>query len=150
MLPVGFKPESLNSPVFSYPYAQTREALETLRKAEKWDECHGLKMQYISPATGDYATPTMAAFLQLLPAGFDGAPYRTTESSIYCVVEGQGRTTIGDQIIEWRPRDLFVIPGWHGHRHEADQDAVLFSVSDQPMQTKLGLWREERPGDPAA
>ncbi|MDA0652485.1 MAG: gentisate 1,2-dioxygenase, partial [Proteobacteria bacterium] len=44
----------------------------------------------------------------------------------------------------------FVIPGWHGHRHAADEDAVLFSVSDQPMQTKLGLWRDERPGDPTA
>jgi gentisate 1,2-dioxygenase len=150
LLPVGYRSDSLISPVFSYPYVQTREALEAMRKADKWDDCHGLKMQYINPATGDYAIPTMAAFLQLLPAGFDGAPYRTTETTIYSVVEGRGRTIIDDQTMEWGPRDLFVIPGWRSCRHQADEDAVLFSVSDQPMQTKLGLWREERPGDPGA
>ena len=150
LLPVSYQSESLNSPMLSYPYAETRAALEALREADKWDDCHGLKMQYINPATGDHATPTMAAFLQLLPAGFEGVLHRTTESTIYCVVEGHGRTIIDDQTMEWGPRDLIVIPGWQGYRHEAVGEAVLFSVSDQPMQTKLGLWREERPGDPAA
>ena len=149
LLPVGYQPESLNSPVFNYPYTQAREALETLRRADKWDDCHGLKMQYINPATGDHATPTMAAFLQLLPAEFAGKLYRTTESAIFSVVEGQGKTIVNDQTIEWGPRDHFVVPGWQCYRHEATDDAVLFSVSDQPMQTKFGLWREERLDDPA-
>jgi gentisate 1,2-dioxygenase len=144
LLPVGYQSDSLNSPVFSYPYAQTRAALEALRAAGEWDACHGLKMQYINPVTGDHATPTMAAFLQLLPGGFRGGSYRTTESAILSVVEGRGRTIIGDRTIEWGPRDLIAIPGWRGYRHQADEDAVLFSVSDQPMQTKFGLWREER------
>ena len=147
MLPVGFKPENLNSPVFNYPYARSREALEAMRKAERWDPCDGLKMQYSNPTTGDHAIPTMGAFMQLLPKGFDGAPLRTTESAIYCVVEGRGKTVVEDQTIEWGPRDLFVIPGWRSHRHQASEDAILFSVSDRPMQTKFGLWREERPGE---
>ncbi|MDC0033083.1 gentisate 1,2-dioxygenase [Alphaproteobacteria bacterium] len=150
LLPIHYHSNRLNSPVFSYPYAQTKTALETLRKVDQWDNCHGLKMRYSNPTTGDHATPTMAAFLQVLPGGFDGGLYQTTESTVYCVVEGQGRSVINDQTIEWGPRDLFVIPGWHPYRHAADEDAVLFSVSDQPMQTKFGLWREEQLGDPAA
>ena len=35
-------------------------------------------------------------------------------------------------------------PGWRRHRHEASEDAVLFSVTERPVQQKLGLWREER------
>lgn len=145
MLPVGYRAESLNSPVFNYPYARTRAALEAMRKADQWDPCHGLKMQYANPTTGDHAIPTMGAFMQLLPAGFGGADYRTTESMIYSVVEGHGTTVIDGQVIEWGPRDLFVIPGWRTYRHKASEDAILFSVSDKPMQTKFGLWREERP-----
>jgi gentisate 1,2-dioxygenase len=28
--------------------------------------------------------------------------------------------------------------------HQADEEAVLFSYSDRPVQEKLGLWREQR------
>ena len=83
MLPVDFKPQSGASPIFNYPYVRTREALHTMMRQEAWDPCHGLKMRYINPATGDHATPTMAAHLQLLPRGFIGAEYRATESAIF-------------------------------------------------------------------
>ena len=36
--------------------------------------------------------PTIAAFLQLVPAEFDGKPYRSTDGTVYCVVEGRGRS----------------------------------------------------------
>src|SRR5436305_11789897 len=46
LLPIDHKPGGGSSPVFSYPYARTREALERLRRANAWDPCHGLKMRY--------------------------------------------------------------------------------------------------------
>jgi gentisate 1,2-dioxygenase len=144
MLPMGYQPVDPASPVFSYPYAQTRAALEVMRRSDQWDPCHGLKMQYVNPATGDHATPTMAAFLQLLPNRFAGADYRSTEGAVYCVVEGAGRTVIDGVALDWGPHDVFVVPGWRRHRHEASEDAVLFSVTERPVQQKLGLWREER------
>ena len=63
---------------------------------------------------------------------------------MYVAVEGKGRTIVGDTAIEWKPRDVFVVPGWHRHRHLAAKESVLFSFSDRPVQEKLGLWREER------
>jgi gentisate 1,2-dioxygenase len=36
------------------------------------------------------------------------------------------------------------VPSWHGFTLSADEDAVLFSFSDRPVQEVLGLWREER------
>ncbi len=144
LLPVDYRPESPTSPVFSYPYDRTRGALELMRRAEEWDPCHGLKLKYANPATGDHAMATMATFMQLLPAGFDGQPYRSTDGAVFSVVEGRGRTTVGDTVLEWGPKDSFVVPGWHEHRHQATEEAVLFSFSDRGVQEKLGLWREAR------
>ena len=87
--------------------------------------------------------PTIAAFLQLLPREFDGEPYRSTDGTVYCVVEGRGRSTVGDQDFEWGARDVFVVPSWCSVAHRAYDDAVLFSFSDRPVQKAMGLWREE-------
>jgi gentisate 1,2-dioxygenase len=145
LLPVEYEPQSLTTPVFAYPYVRSRGALEALRRSGPLHACHGLKLQYTNPATGGYPMPTIAAFRQLLPAGFKGEPYRCTDGTIYCVVEGHGRSTAGEQRFEWGPRDVFVVPSWYSVAHEADDDAVLFSFSDRPVQKAMGLWREEAP-----
>jgi gentisate 1,2-dioxygenase len=145
LLPLEYEARSLTTPVFSYPYARSREALEALRRMGPWHACHGLKLQYANPASGGYPMPTIAAFLQLLPKGFEGAHYRSTDGAVYCVVEGRGSSTIGDEVFEWGPRDIFVVPSWCKVSHRAFQDAVLFSFSDRPVQKAMGLWREQAP-----
>ena len=143
MLPIEYTPSSPSSPAFTYPYSRSRPALEQLSRHGSIDRCHGVKMQYVNPATGGYPLPTIAAFLQLLPKGFAGKAYRSTDSTIYHVVEGRGRSRIGSQTFEWGPRDIFVVPSWQPVSHEASEDAVLFSASDRAAQKALGLWREE-------
>lgn len=142
--PVNDRHGALTSPVFNYPYVRTREALETMRRRNEWDPCHGLKMQYVNPVTGGWAMPTIGSFMQLLPKGFNGAKYRSTDGTVFTVVEGRGTTRVGDQVFQWGPHDIFVVPGWTWHSHEASEDAVVFSFSDRPVHDKLGLWREER------
>jgi gentisate 1,2-dioxygenase len=142
LLPVDHVPSSKTTPIFSYPYARTREALEQMRRNDRWHPCHGVKMQYINPSTGGPAMPTIGAFIQLLPRGFDGRRYRSTDGTVYCVVEGRGRTRIGDSVFDWQPKDVFVVPSWSPVSHETYEDSVLFSFSDRPMQQALGLWRE--------
>jgi gentisate 1,2-dioxygenase len=145
MLPVDYSPSRPSSPIFNYPYSRSREALEQLQRNSAPHASHGIKMRFVNPATGGYTMPTIGAFMQLLPAGFSGAAYRQTDATIYVVVEGEGSTRIGDQVYEWRPRDIFVIPSWAPVSHEATKDAVLFSLSDRPAQQALGLWREQVP-----
>jgi gentisate 1,2-dioxygenase len=65
---------------------------------------------------------------------------------VLVAVEGTGETIVGDTVFRWKPRDVFVVPSWHTHRHHPDGEAVLFSFSDRPVQEKLGLWREARGG----
>jgi gentisate 1,2-dioxygenase len=145
MLPVDFTPARPSSPLFTYPYARTRDALDRLYRSGPVHQCHGVKMRYVNPATGSYTMPTMGAFMQLLPAGFRGAAYRQTDATVYCGVEGRGRTRVGETTFQWGPRDIFVAPSWVPVAHEADEESVLFSMSDRPAQQALGLWREQVP-----
>jgi len=125
-------------------YAETRRALEQMKLQQEWDPCHGLKLRYTNPVTGDFAMPTMGTFIQLLPKGFSSTRYRSTDATVFVPIEGKGRSKIGDEIFEWGPRDIFVVPSWRFVTHEVAEDAVLFSYSDRPIQQKLDLWREDR------
>jgi len=147
MLPVDWKPAFKSSPIFNYPYSRSRETLATLARNGAPDVCHGYKVRYINPATGGYALPTIGTFIQLLPSGFNSAPYRCTDSTIYIVVEGKGETHIGDMTLRWKPRDVFVVPSWTSHTHHARAESILFSASDRPVQETFGLWREARASD---
>lgn len=144
LVPVDFRPRDAVSAIFWYPYARTREALEKMRQLDEWDSAEGLRLQFIDPTTGQSPIRTMGAFMQMLPAGFSGSGIRSTDGTVYCVVEGSGRIVIGD--VEWQvdPLDVFVIPSWTWHRFVAATDMVLFSFSDRPLQKQLGFWREQR------
>lgn len=144
LLPVDWQPVVKTSPVFNYPYVRSRESLAVLRSNEDPDPCHGHKLRYVNPASGDFAMPTIAAFIQLLPKGFATRPYRSTDGTVYVAVEGAGESRVGDQVLRWQPHDVFVVPSWARVSHRAEDEAVLFSYSDRPVQEKLGLFREQR------
>lgn len=141
--PVEYQPTSKTSPLFWYPYDRTREALETLSRHDDPHDRWGFKLQYTNPVTGGWAIPTIGSWMQLMPKGFKGKPYRSTDSTVYVAVEGSGRCVIGDQVLEFGPKDVLVCPSWMPYRFEIDDsDAVLFSYSDRPVQQALDLWRE--------
>lgn len=144
LAPVDWQPATQSSPIFNYPYARTLESLEALAQTDAPDACHGHKLRYVNPATGGHVTPTMAAFMQLLPAGFASQPYKSTDGSVFSVVEGKGESIIGGKRFRWKARDVFVVPSWTEITHRAEGRAVLFSFSDRSAQEKLGLWREQR------
>ncbi len=141
-------PFGATSPIFSYPYARSREALHSLEKQSPVDAWDGFKLRYVNPATGGSPMPTMATFMQRLPAGFEGKPWRQTDGAVFSVVEGTGSVHIthGDeeQFFEFGPRDHFVIPSWHTARLFSAGGCVLFSFSDRPVHAALGIHKEER------
>ena len=149
MLPVRYDaPFGQTSPIFSYPYDRTREALHTLERQAPVDGWDGVKLRYVNPATGGSPMPTMATFMQRLPAGFSGKPWRQTDGTVFSVVEGHGSVSIDQggqaQVIEFGPRDHFVIPSWHTASLRSAEGCVLFSFSDRPVHQALGIHREER------
>ncbi|NQW94649.1 MAG: gentisate 1,2-dioxygenase [Polaromonas sp.] len=149
MLPVRHvSPFGQTSPIFSYPYDRTSEALHNLEAHEEVDAWDGVKLRYVNPATGGSPMPTMATFMQRLPAGFAGRPYRQTDGAVFSVVDGHGSVSIehnGNTVVyQFGPRDHFVIPSWHTAQLHSQQGCVLFSFSDRPVHQALGIHREER------
>ncbi|MBA3774738.1 MAG: gentisate 1,2-dioxygenase [Ramlibacter sp.] len=141
-------PFGATSPLFSYPYARSREALEHLERDAPGDAWDGIKLRYVNPLTGGSPMPTMSTFMQKLPAGFSGKPWRQTDGAVYSVAEGHGEIAIegGGQSLrfDFSPRDHFVIPSWHTARLSSKRGCVLFSYSDRPVHQALGIHREER------
>ncbi len=150
LVPIELKHDNLRTPILNYTYTRAREALEAMRRHGDIDACHGFRMRYVNPLTGGWAMPTIGAAIQLLPRAFGGAAYRSSDSTVFVVVEGAGHTIIAGQKFEWREHDVFVVPSWQEYRHEPAGESVLFSFSDRPVQEKLGLWRELRVARPGA
>ena len=119
---------------FHFPYGAARERL-TSPGAER-HPAHGFVAEYPP-------LPTISMFLQRLPAGFRGTPFRSTEGRVFCVAEGRGRAITDTASFEWSPHDVFALPCWKRYRLEADDESVLFSASDRVVQSRLGLLRDE-------
>jgi gentisate 1,2-dioxygenase len=130
------------SPIINYAYERVRPILDRMAKTDDINPYHGFRIRYANPFNGGWSTPTMGAHLSLLPKGFKGQPYRSTDGTIFACLEGKGQTTIDGEVFAWGPRDVFVIPSWKQYSHKADDQSVLFSISDRPMQESLGIWRE--------
>jgi gentisate 1,2-dioxygenase len=131
-------------PLFHYPYAEWRESLAAMARAGDPDPHLGHALEFINPADGGPVMPTIAAHVRLLPRGFGTQLRRSTDATVFVVVEGEGSARIAGQKMALMPRDLFVVPSWSALELEAASDLVLFAYSDAAAQQKLGLWREAR------
>ncbi len=145
VLPDGTSAEELNmnrTPVINYTYARTRPIVERLLHAGDIDKSYGARVRYANPVNGGPVLPTMGAALAMLPKGFRGEPYRSTDGTIFVCAEGEGATHLEDHVLAWGANDVFVVPPWKRYFHTAAKQSVLFSISDRPAQEALGLWRE--------
>jgi gentisate 1,2-dioxygenase len=108
-------------------------------------DSHDGLLEYRHP-DGRPTLPTMLCGLRLVRPGESTQPVRRTSVGILHVVRGSGATVVGDRRFEWDTGDAIVVPNWTWHHHESrsSDDAILFSMSDQPLLEPLGLYREER------
>ncbi len=144
MVPVDFHQAPHNpTRVFVYPFERTMASLNMISDSTP-DPHHRHKLRYVNPATGASPMPTIGAFAQRLPAGFETRPYRSTDGTVYVCLEGEATVSVGDT--EWRLQrdDIFVVPSWQPLKFLAMRDTTLFSFSDRPALQSLGLWREAR------
>jgi gentisate 1,2-dioxygenase len=144
--PAGEKPAAPYSPLWRYPWEQTRSALERLAALEAGSPYDGVLMDYTNPITGRWVMPTISCHIQLLRPGERTKAHRHTVSAVYHVVEGRGLSIVDRQKLEWEGKDVFCVPGWAFHEHEnrsATEPAILFSYTDAPVLRTLDLYREQ-------
>ncbi len=142
--PEARAPEGRSTPLCSYPYERTRQALEVLRRTGPCDEHCGLKLAFTDPTSGGSPMLAMGTYAQLVPAGFSGRRYRSTDGAVFAVLSGGGKVELPGHSWTLERNDIFVVPGWTWYALSADRDLVLFSFSDRPLQQHLALWREQR------
>src|SRR5207244_470421 len=101
-------------------------------------------VRYVNPLTGGSVMPTLDCYATRLDRRSPTRTKRATYNTVCLVVDGEGRSTVGDETFEWSRHDVFTIPHWTWARHEAlDGDADLFVVTDRAVYERLDLCREE-------
>lgn len=131
-------------PLFHYPHAEWRPALETLATGGAEIDPHlGHALEFLNPADGGSIMATLSAHVRLLPAGFESRPRRATDGTVFVVVEGEGWAEIDGRRLALSPRDIVVAPSWKTTRFGAESQLVLFGYSDKACQEKLNLYREQ-------
>lgn len=144
MAPAGRPRQARVSPIINYPYAKADAVLKSLAAREAPDAWRGYVLDYLNPLSGDWAMPTLATSMRRLPQGFTAKPYRSTDTTVFIVVEGRGTSRIDGVEFDWAPHDVIVAPSWTEQVHQAESEATLFSYSDRAVQEKLFMWREAR------
>jgi gentisate 1,2-dioxygenase len=142
--PAGWSPYGATTPRMRYPWRDMRASLDRLRDAQG-SPFDGVLLEYVNPLDGGPTLPTMSCRAQLLRPGEHTRAHRTLSSTVYFVIEGEGCTVIEGTRFEWQRGSVIVVPNWHWHEHQSlgGREAVLFSVTDQPVMEKLGMYREE-------
>jgi aromatic-L-amino-acid decarboxylase len=134
------------SPLLAYPWDKTYETLQAVADTTDGSPYDGFLMEYVNPATGGSATPSIGAHAQLLKPGQATRAHRHTGSAVYQVVKGRGHSVIAGRRFDWKKNDIFCVPSWAWHEHANDDpsnDACLFSFNDFPVMRNLDLFIEE-------
>jgi gentisate 1,2-dioxygenase len=121
-----------------------RDALALLHSVgdDARDPCFGTTIAYMDPHSGRSTLPTMHCRLSLLRPAEETTLHRRTANLIYHVVSGSGTTRAGDRELRWSEGDIFAVQGWTWHQHQAgSSDAVLFSMSDEPIMDAFDLFK---------
>jgi gentisate 1,2-dioxygenase len=138
-LPQRALPKGGFSPQFRYPWKNALQSLQQMPEAADGSKL----LRYTNPVTGDAVIPTLDCYLQELAAGRPTTPMRTTSNAMCVVAEGEGRTRVGEDVIEWKRGDIFTLPHWKWISHEADALSRLFLMTDRELLARVGYLREE-------
>ena len=96
--------------------------------------------------SGGPVLSTMDVHARLLPGGMQTQATRQSASAVFLVMEGSGKTEVGDTTIDWEENDVFVVPNWTWFCHQnrsATRDAVLYEITDAPLGRSMDSWRRE-------
>src|SRR5581483_2698842 len=101
--PEGYEPagDGALNPAFIYSWSATEAALAKAPPA-----ADGFFAREI--ALDAYRFPTFDLSMGALDPGKASAILKTTANNIYCVAQGSGRSTIGNDTFAWARGDIFV------------------------------------------
>jgi len=87
--------------------------------------------------------PTITIQVHRWAKGWAGRPYRHTANTLHVVLQGHGKTQVGEHSFDWEFGDTIAMPAWQRIAHQASADAVVVSLSDANLQRWTQLYRHQ-------
>ena len=128
--------------MFRYPWTQTVAALNAVPVAPDGAR----RVRYTNPVDGGPVIRSMDCYAWELAEGQETRPARTTSNAIVTVVEGEGRSTIGEETIQWAEHDVFTVPHWNWSHIAVSRTARLFVYTDREVLRLFDFLRDEYRG----
>jgi gentisate 1,2-dioxygenase len=145
-VPAGAETDHDYSPVFRYPRGDAVAALASA----PLDRDGARRVRYANPVTGGPSMALLDSWLIEAPDARETVPRRTNYNSVFCVLDGEGESRIGEHSVAWQRNDIFTVPQGNWVSHKASgAGAMLFEVNDREIYRRLGIL-EERLGNAEA
>jgi len=138
--PDGWAPVSAtveDSPM-RIPAAAVREQLARAAAEGPGDPHSGVTADFTSPLM-----PTIAIRAHAWTAGWRHRAFRQHANSLQVVLGGRGTTRVGEQAFQWAFGDVLALPLGLPVRHQVHEDAVVVSLSDEPLMRWCGYYHLE-------
>lgn len=124
-----------------FPWSKMQARLDTVQGPYA-------RVEYLLP-DGKPVNAIIGAYAERIAAGSTSPARQETANNCFQVHKGHGFTEVssGDgslkETLRWGPGDLVAVPSWYRFVHHCvgEETAYLFSFSDKPMQTALGVFR---------
>ncbi|MGQ0653344.1 MAG: cupin domain-containing protein [Betaproteobacteria bacterium] len=87
--------------------------------------------------------PTITLKVHRWDKGYANRPFRETVNTVYVVMRGSGRSTIGESTFDWQFGDTIAAPAWSRIEHRTAEDSIVFSMSDEALMRWTRYYRHE-------
>jgi gentisate 1,2-dioxygenase len=154
LTPIGAIPEAPGTPLLSYRWEHTDQALSDQLELERLGfdgvvEPGHAAVRFTNPIGGGDVLPTIRAEFHRIRRGAETAPRREVGSSVYQVFDGSGVISVGTEKWSVGRGDLFVVPSWQEFTAKSEAGSTdsdsggldLFRFSDAPIFEALNLHR---------
>jgi gentisate 1,2-dioxygenase len=135
-----------NNALIYYPYKNARALLAELARLNTHDANDGIVVEYVNPASGGPAFPTMGLSMRWIDAHSETVAMHRTENVVFVTMEGSVTFNLPDnRTVTTAAFDVTAIPSWvpYSIRNASAEPAVLFTQSDCPVFRALGFYREK-------
>jgi gentisate 1,2-dioxygenase len=125
-----------------FAWADTLKMLDarTVAEGEPDVRLFGTTIELAAPTM-----PTISIKVHRMAAGWRGACYRHSASSIFVVLQGTGTSEVGDSSFEWNFGDVIAAPMGADLRHASHDDSIVVELSDEKLMRYCGYYRLEEP-----
>jgi gentisate 1,2-dioxygenase len=135
-------PQHWEQNIVAEPHSPMRlEWRETLRKLDASTDASALFGTTVDLSSDLMRTITIKA--HRWARGWANPPYRQYANTLYVVLQGSGKSVIGDDRYAWNFGDVIAVPMGIRVAHTVSADAIMVALSDEALMRYCGYYKLE-------